>query len=203
MVLINILFLKKMLIIVNPIIVMLLYVSLKPHASSQQRKKDAVIIFITSCTLAIFFIIAGKYILLAFDIGVDYISLTGGIMIIAAAWELLHSSKNKINTQNVSKSIINPIVVPVCIGGASISIILETTSQLNFSVLNLSGLLVAVVIVYTLSALACFFSTIICQYLAKAIMEVIMIFMAFMILAVGLNITINSLANIILGVINQ
>lgn len=74
-----------MLIIVNPIMVMLLYVSLKPHASSQQRKKDAVIIFIASCALAIFFIIVGKYILLAFDIGVNYISLTGGIMIIAAA----------------------------------------------------------------------------------------------------------------------
>lgn len=97
----------------------------------------------------------------------------------------MHSSKNKSNIPSASKSIINPIVVPVCIGGASISIILETTSQLNFSVLTVIGLLVVVVIVYTLSSLACFFSEKICQYLGTAMMEVVMIFMAFMILAVG------------------
>lgn len=192
-----------MLIIVNPIMVMMLYISLKPNASSQQRRKDAVTIFIAPCVLAIFFILAGKYILLAFDIGVNYISLTGGIMIVAAAWELMHTSNNKDSISSTSKSIIKPIVVPVCIGGASISIILETTSQLNFSISILIGLIVVVVVVYALSSLACFFSKKICQHLNKSVMEVVVIFMAFMILAVGLNITISSLANIIQGVISQ
>ena len=52
----TILFLKKMLIIVNPIMVMLIYSGLKPSASSQQRMKDAITIFGVSCVLAILFI---------------------------------------------------------------------------------------------------------------------------------------------------
>jgi multiple antibiotic resistance protein len=197
--LINILFLKKMLIIVNPIMVMLIYSSLKPNASSQRRKKDALTLFAVSSILAILFIIAGKYVLLAFDITTSYISLAGGLMIITAAWELLHSSPGKNDEHIKSKSILTPIVVPLCIGGASISIILETTSKLTFSLPTLVGLVVVVVVVYALSALACYFSNLLCKYAGAAVMKIAVIIFSFMILAVGLNITISSLASIILG----
>lgn len=195
----TILFLKKMLIIVNPIMVMLIYSGLKPNASSQQRMKDAITIFGVSSVLAILFIIAGKYVLLAFDISANYISLAGGLMIIAAAWELLHSSPRKSAALSESKSILTPIVVPICIGGASISVILETTSQLTFSLPTLCGLIVVVVVVYALSAFACYFSNLLCKYVGAAMMQIAVIIFSFMILAVGLNITISSLAKIILG----
>jgi len=196
--LINLLFLKKMLIIVNPIMVMLIYSSLKPNASSQRRMKDALMLFGVSSVLAVLFIIAGKHVLLAFDITASYISLAGGLMVIAAAWELLHSSPGKNDEPVKSKSILTPVVVPVCIGGASISIILETTSQLTFSLPTLGGLIGVVVIVYALSALACYFSNLLCKYAGAAVMQIAVIIFSFMILAVGLNITISSLATIIL-----
>ena len=109
---------KKLLILLNPFLIALIYHNLKPVTTFNERVQDAKVLFYMPSILGIIIIIVGQHLLSFFDISTAYIKLAGGIMITLTAWKLLQNDQKE--SQIHAKSIVMPMVVPICIGGSTI-----------------------------------------------------------------------------------
>lgn len=182
---------KKLLILLNPFLTALIYHNLKPVTTFNERVQDAKVLFYMPSILGIIIIIVGQHLLSFFDISTAYIKLAGGIMITLTAWKLLQNDQKE--SQIHAKSIVMPMVVPICIGGSTISILLMATAGLPFALSTVLFLCIAVVTIYFIIASCCFFSKKIINFFHPAIIEILSVFSAFIVFSIGLNILISSL----------
>ena len=182
---------KKLLILLNPLLISLIYHNLKPITTLNERIKDAKVLFYMPSILAIIIIIVGQHFLNFFDISIGYIKLAGGVMITLTAWKLLQNNQKISRSQ--TKSIVIPMVVPICIGGSTLSILLITTAGLPFELSTVFFLCATVVLIYFIIASSCFFSKKIINFFHPAIIEIISVFSAFIVFSIGINILISSL----------
>lgn len=185
---------KKLIILLNPFLIALIYHNLKPTSTSSERMKDAKLLFYVPSILGIIIVIFGQHILSFFDISVAYIRLAGGIMIALTAWKMLQNEPK--SSLAHKKSIVTPMIVPICIGGSTLSLILMTTAGLPFKLSTVLFVCFSVVLVYFIIANSCFFSKKLVGFVKPAIIEIMSVVSFFLIFSIGINILVSALKEV-------
>lgn len=179
---------KNLIVIVNPLLVALIYLHLRPKIKEEQKRIEVFQIFLVSSLLGLMVSFFGKGILHFLGLSIDYIKMAGGLMIISSAWGMLGRKDKYEDSRSaaLSKSIINPMVIPICMGGGTISIILTTTASLPFQVGVMFSTSTAIILTYGLTALCCYFGEYLKKFVGDNIVEIFTILCAFIMLAIGL-----------------
>jgi small neutral amino acid transporter SnatA (MarC family) len=123
----NVSLIIALLTLLNPLIIGLIYLNFKPKASFRQSVADGITVCLGSTLIMLVIIGIGTKILDFLGVNLLSIRIAGGIILTLSVYQLMtrsDESKHEDNTSTPSKqSVITPFVTPICVGGASISLL--------------------------------------------------------------------------------
>jgi len=120
--------------LLNPFIIGLMYLNYKPRATLADGLRDGLTICLGSTVIMLAIIAIGTSIL-GF-LGVDLLSIrvAGGVILTLSVYGLMTAGDDGPDTEDRSsrsdQSVITPFVTPICVGGASISLLFTHISEI-------------------------------------------------------------------------
>lgn len=180
----------KLTLVINPLLISLIHNSIKPNCTFKEAAIDAFIITGFSSVVAIIIMMLGIKFFSVLGVSASAVNFSGGLLLMFFGIEELKKCSDTINTYNSNqrdnKSIIIPIVVPACIGGVTIAIILSYVSMLpTFSFHILIKLSFEIVCAYSIIGLSCIVSSSVLIYIPRNIILLMKVISLFIILALG------------------
>ena len=120
--------------LLNPLIIGLIYLNFNPQATLKQSIADGITICLGSTLIMLVIISIGTKILDFLGVNLLSIRIAGGIILTLSVYQLMTSSdesEGEVNEAKSSKrSVITPFVTPICVGGASISLLFTYISAI-------------------------------------------------------------------------
>ncbi len=189
----------SLLTLLNPIVISLLYLNAKPRASLQESIRDGIPLCFSSTAIMLVIIIAGTSLLDAIGVKLLAIQIAGGIILTLSVYGLMNSSPaEEVKDQNRHHSIITPFVTPICVGGASISLLFSfigAIPQRSFgAVLSLSS---AVFIAFAVIGAFLPISVMSFQRIPGGVLEIVRSISLFIVFAIGITIVLDALPDVV------
>jgi len=188
--------------LLNPFIIGLIYLNFKPKATLSESVRDGVTVCVGSTLIMLILIGTGTK-LLDF-LGVDLLSIqvAGGIILTLSVHKMMNapSSDNEQQAEDVpsGRSVVSPFVTPICVGGASISLLFSYISQipaLTLSVfINLGS---SVFIVFLIVGLFLPLSVLFFKRINEGILAAVKSVSLFIVFSIGIGILLSALPKIV------
>lgn len=199
--------------IVNPPAVTPIFWTMTSGASNTTRKLLAKKIAINVLVMLIIAVVAGNVVLSFFGISLPIVRVAGGILVVASAWQLLNAKDS--DTEHAEKLAENftmekannhaffPLTFPITCGPGSIAAAITVgatlkSSSATYSVLNLTGTFLGIIVVAVIVYLCLRFAARFLYKLGSTGTAVFMRLSAFILLCIGVQIVWNGLYELIL-----
>lgn len=196
--------------VVNPIGTSFILNPIFSEFTTKDQRKIAQTIAIYTFILSFVTVVIGEYILQIFGLSVPIVQLAGGIIIAKMGWEFMSDKKTKkeahINSQAGISAIKNqlfyPITFPITAGAGTISVLLTLTAHnsskhLIERITHMGAIMVAVLIISILIYVFYSNTSRIINRWGESGKNIVNKISAFLVFAVGLNILIHGLFNVI------
>ncbi|NDK54540.1 MarC family NAAT transporter [Pontibacter fetidus] len=181
--------------VVNPFGAMPVFLTLTHDDASSDQKQQALRACIYMALILIVFFLAGQYVLAFFGLRIHDLRIAGGLMILKAGFELLSSKAHR--GKKVSKGVVKeslhkedisftPLAMPMLSGPGAIAVCIGMYKPtMNYTELGL--IVLAILLVATVSCLILIFSHSLLRFLGKAGLSALSRIMGFIVLALGVN----------------
>ena len=118
--------------LLNPIPIGLLYLNSKPKARLKESIRDGITICLASTAIMLVIIVIGTSILGFLGVNLLAIRIAGGVVLTLSVYRLISQDPAPDNNANQDQptSVITPFVTPICVGGASISLLFSFISAI-------------------------------------------------------------------------
>lgn len=196
--------------VVNPIGTSFILNPVFSEFTTQDQRKIAKTIAIYTFILSFITVAIGEYILQMFGLSIPIVQLAGGIIISKIGWEFMSDKKTKkethINTHQSINSIRNqlfyPLTFPTTAGAGTISVLLTLTAHntsKNFveRIEHMGAIMISVLIISILIYIFYSNTSRIISRFGESGKNILNKISAFLVFAVGLNIMIHGLFNVI------
>lgn len=196
--------------VVNPIGTSFILNPVFSEFTTQDQRKIAKTIAIYTFILSFITVVIGEYILQMFGLSIPIVQLAGGIIISKIGWEFMSDKKTKkethINTHQSINSIRNqlfyPLTFPTTAGAGTISVLLTLTAHntsKNFveRIEHMGAIMISVLIISILIYIFYSNTSRIISRFGESGKNILNKISAFLVFAVGLNIMIHGLFNVI------
>lgn len=192
----------SLLTLLNPFIIGLIYLNFKPQAKFKESVRDGITICLGSTLIMLVIIAIGTRILDFLGVSLIAIRVAGGIILTLSVYGLMNSppaSDGQDRHATAShQSIISPFVTPICVGGASISLLFSYISaipELTLPVfINLSS---SVFIVFLIIGLFIPVSVLCFKRISDGILSAVKSISLFIVFSIGINILISAIPEVI------
>ncbi len=189
----------SLLTLLNPIVISLLYLNAKPRATLQESVRDGITLCLGSTAIMLVIIIAGTSLLDAIGVKLLAIQIAGGIILTLSVYGLMNNNPaEEINESQRNHSIITPFVTPICVGGASISLLFSfigAIPQRSFgAMLSLSS---AVFICFAVIGAFLPIAVMSFQRIPGGMLEIIRSISLFIVFAIGITILLDALPDVV------
>lgn len=181
--------------VVNPFGAMPVFLTLTQEDSKSSQNQQALRACIYMALILGIFFLAGQYVLNFFGIRLHDIRIAGGLMIMKAGFELLSSKSH--NGKKVSKGVLKeslqkedisftPLAMPMLSGPGAIAVSIGMYS-LTTTYMDLGFVIVAILMVASVTFLILIFSHQLLRYMGKAGLSALSRIMGFIVLSIGVN----------------
>lgn len=202
--------------IANPIGMSTIFLSLTKGHSSEERRRMARRIAIYSFFIYWVTLLAGTWIMSFFSISIPIIKVSGGLVVVYAAWGMLNS-KPKLSQQQRQEAMgmeeditFFPLTMPITTGAGSIAMVMAIGAEIlskhhGFTVRVFSQLIGATIAIVCLSLVVfiCYYSADrIFAKLGKIGTDVVTQLSAFLLLAVGVAVIWEGVASLVLSLLH-
>lgn len=190
-----------MLTLLNPLIIGLIYLNFKPKAGLNESIRDGIVICLGSTLIMLVIIGIGTRILDFLGVSLLSIRIAGGIILTLSVYQLMNNANEPDGEDNQkvhNQSVITPFVTPICVGGASISMLFTYISAIPsltlpvFINLGSSVFFVFLVIAAFLPISVLFFKKI-----EKSILSAIKSISLFIVFSIGISILVSAVPDIL------
>ena len=186
--------------LLNPVVIGLLYLNSKPKARLRESIRDGITVCLTSTAIMMVIIVTGTSILDVLGVKLLAIRIAGGIVLTLSVYRLMGQQPEALNAQEpqTPSSIINPFVTPICVGGASISLLFSFISTIpQRSVGAIVSLGSAVFLAY--AVIGAFFpiAVITFQRIPQGVLEVVRSLSLFIVFAIGITILLGAIPDVV------
>jgi multiple antibiotic resistance protein len=190
--------------LINPIGAIPVFLSLTANHDKAWIKKQVLKTSINVLLICMVSFLIGNYILSFFGISINSLRIAGGIIIARSGFQLLNATHKQdinktIQEESLSKEDISftPLAMPLLSGPGSISFLINLSIQ---SLSNTSNMLLVLVTIVLVSASVCailFLAPKILHYMGQAGLKSMSKIMGFIVLAIGIQLIINSILNVV------
>lgn len=189
----------SLLALLNPFIIGLIYLNYKPRASLQQSISDGITVCIGSTAIMLVIISIGTSILSALSVDLLSIKVAGGIILTLSVYGLMTApADSETSGMDPSASIVSPFVTPICVGGASISLLFTYISAIPSRslgvIVNLGS---AVFITFFIIGLFLPISILCFKKVPAGILSVVKSLSLFIVFSIGINILISTIPQVL------
>jgi len=189
----------SLLALLNPFIIGLIYLNYKPRASLQQSISDGITVCIGSTAIMLVIISIGTSILSALSVDLLSIKVAGGIILTLSVYGLMTApADSETSGMDPSASIVSPFVTPICVGGASISLLFTYISAIPSRslgvIVNLGS---AVFITFFIIGLFLPISVLCFKKVPAGILSVVKSLSLFIVFSIGINILISTIPQVL------
>lgn len=192
----------SLLTLLNPFIIGLIYLNFKPQAGLRESIRDGITICLSSTMIMLVIIAIGTKILDFLGVSLISIRVAGGIILALSVYGLMNSSpiseEHDSHATTRQQSVISPFVTPICVGGASISLLFSYISaipELSLPVfINLGS---AVFLVFLIIGLFMPISVLCFRRVSDGILSAVKSISLFIVFSIGINILISAIPEII------
>lgn len=190
-----------MLTLLNPLIIGLIYLNYKPKATLAESIRDGITTCIGSTMIMLVIIRVGTSILDVLGVNLLAIRIAGGIILTLSVYKMMNDQGSADDTeaeqQAASKSIITPFVTPICVGGASISMLFTYISNIpKFSMAIFWSLGSAVFLVFLIIGAFMPISILFFKKIPKSILDAIKTISLFIVFSIGITILLSTIPDI-------
>lgn len=189
--------------VVNPLGAMPIFLTFSEGSTQKERRAQAIKITFFMILILVSFFFAGNAILNFFGIEIDHVRIAGGILIGISAMNLLgkeaykgKSLAKEVREEGMHKEDITftPMAMPLLSGPGAIALMISmygTTEATGF--IGILGILLAVLLVASVSCLILIFSDRLNKFLGKGGMAALSKMMGFITLSIGISMILNGL----------
>ena len=190
-------------VIVNPFSATSVFLAISQGDSKAKKKRMVKRAAVFSFIILVVFVLFGSYILNFFSITVDAFRIAGGIIISGIGWKMIKAEREYLPTKEEKQDAtdkedvsIVPLAVPMLSGPGSITTSIVLASKAA-SLMELSVLIVAILVICIISYLILVKSDMISEYFGEVGMRVADRLMGLIVLVVGVQFIINGLAGVV------
>jgi len=187
--------------LLNPFIIGLIYLNFKPKATLAESIRDGATVCIGSTLIMLIFIGAGTSILDFLGVDLLSIQVAGGIILTLSVYGMMtaspDSNEQQADESQAKKSVISPFVTPICVGGASISLLFSYISQIPALTLPVFiNLGTAVFIVFLVVGIFLPISVLFFKRISEGILSAVKSISLFIVFSIGIGILISAIPKI-------
>lgn len=189
----------SLLALLNPFIIGLIYLNYKPRASLRQSISDGITVCIGSTAIMLVIISIGTSILSALSVDLLSIKVAGGIILTLSVYGLMTApADSETAGMDPAASIVSPFVTPICVGGASISLLFTYISAIpSRSLAVIVNLGSAVFITFFIIGLFLPISILCFKKVPAGILSVVKSLSLFIVFSIGINILISTIPQVL------
>lgn len=192
--------------VVNPLGAMPIFLMFSEGATRKERRTQAIKITFFMILILVSFFFAGNAILNFFGIEIDHVRIAGGILISISAMSLLGKEAYKgktiareVREEGMHKEDITftPMAMPLLSGPGAIALMIsmyDTTEATGF--IGILGILLAVLLVASVTCLILIFSDRLNKFLGKGGMAALSKMMGFITLSIGISMILSGLVSV-------
>ena len=195
-------------VIVNPLSGLFTFLSMTsgypPKTKNMYAKKSILL----AAAMALFFALAGSFVLQVFNISIDALRIAGGIILISVGFNMMTAKVNPIVSQKeITESgdkdfWVFPIAVPLLCGPGTISTVIVLSG--NFSTnWNIAAIVIAIIAVYTISYIMFRSSDLISSRLSYTGMLVITRLLGLLLTAIAVGMVMAGFQNYLLDILTS
>ena len=187
--------------LLNPVIIGLIYLNYKPRATLKESIRDGITTCIGSTLIMLVIIRVGTSILDALGVNLLAIRIAGGIILTLSVYQMMNEQNAEaspdLDLQTRHKSVITPFVTPICVGGASISMLFSTISNIpQFSMAAFWNLGSAVFFTFLIIGAFMPISILLFKRIPKSILDAIKTISLFIVFSIGITILLSTIPDI-------
>lgn len=188
--------------IVNPVGMSPVFMAMTKNYSKVKQRHIAYLVAVYGAVLLIVTFFTGPYILKFFGISLPNIQVAGGALVFYTAWKMLNTGPSSVSpdqVQDVKEKVPDitffPLTMPITAGPGSIAVTLALRIRNinNFTMHEVIGFLLAVIVVFCLVAFCYRFAEPIFKKLGHTGVNIATILSAFILLAISVGIIDNGL----------
>lgn len=188
--------------IVNPIAMAPLFYSITQEANNDQRGKLAAKIALYGTVTLLAALLLGPFLLHFFGLRAADLRIAGGLVLFSVAWKMLNAPResekepHKVDDNNIMNLAFYPLTIPVTIGGASIAITIALATQAHKDsnmIDQYISIALAIIAIFILVYICYRYSSVIFKVLGENGSKVVSSLSAFILLAIGVSVTLGGL----------
>ena len=189
------------LVIVNPLSGLFIFLSMTSGFTEKMRQAFATKSVLLALFLALFFAVAGAFVLKVFGISIDSIRIAGGILLFAVGFNMMRAhvdntvSQTEISSANKDFWVF-PIAIPLLCGPGTISTVIVLSGS-SPDYLHMLLLLIAIICVFAVTYAIFHFSQTIHKYISYTAMLVVTRVFGLLLSAIAVGMITTGLYNIL------
>jgi multiple antibiotic resistance protein len=190
--------------IVDPIAAAPVFVALTDNCAAAARRAIAIKACLVALGILLVFAISGSFIFQLFGITIDALRIAGGILFFLNAMQILTSVKQ--NTATVASPEVDlaivPLAMPVICGPGAISTVMVLMGQQK-SVWHLASFFTALILVLVATAIVLILAPRIVRFLGQTGVTVVTKVIGLLMAVIGIQLIIDGLRPIVLGILGR
>lgn len=189
--------------IIDPIAAAPVFVTMTEKFDHAARRRMAYRACIVALTILVTFAIGGGVIFKTFGITIDALRIAGGILFFVMSMQMLIGGHKNEKVDNVDHDpSVVPLGIPLICGPGAISTIMVLMGQQS-SIWHMATLLIALLLVISLTALILLISPQIMRRLGRTGVAVITRIIAMIVCAIGIQFIIDGLKPVVIGILHN